>query len=173
MKVLKHCILKTSVFFTLFLAASVTSNAQNRKIGINTVVIDAGHGGPDAGAVGRLYKEKDINLDVALRFGRMISEHYPDVQVIYTRKTDVLIPLAERGDIANRAKADLFISIHINSNKSSSPSGVSVYVMGVDKASKNMDVAMKENDVITYEEDYSTRYQGYKPGSTESLSCSR
>ena len=169
MKVLKHCILKTSVFFTLFLAASVTSNAQNRKIGINTVVIDAGHGGPDAGAVGRLYKEKDINLDVALRFGRMISEHYPDVQVIYTRKTDVLIPLAERGDIANRAKADLFISIHINSNKSSSPSGVSVYVMGVDKASKNMDVAMKENDVITYEEDYSTRYQGYKPGSTESL----
>ena len=79
MKVLKHCILKTSVFFTLFLAASVTSNAQNRKIGINTVVIDAGHGGPDAGAVGRLYKEKDINLDVALRFGRMISEHYPDV----------------------------------------------------------------------------------------------
>ena len=155
MKVLKHCILKTSVFFTLFLAASVTSNAQNRKIGINTVVIDAGHGGPDAGAVGRLYKEKDINLDVALRFGRMISEHYPDVQVIYTRKTDVLIPLAERGDIANRAKADLFISIHINSNKSSSPSGVSVYVMGVDKASKNMDVAMKENDVITYEEDYS------------------
>ena len=71
--------------------------------------------------------------------------------------------------IANRAKADLFISIHINSNKSSSPSGVSVYVMGVDKASKNMDVAMKENDVITYEEDYSTRYQGYKPGSTESL----
>ena len=169
MKVLKHCILKTSVFFTLFLAASVTSNAQNKKIGINTVVIDAGHGGPDAGAVGRLYKEKDINLDVALRFGRMISEHYPDVQVIYTRKTDVLIPLAERGDIANRAKADLFISIHINSNKSSSPSGVSVYVMGVDKASKNMDVAMKENDVITYEEDYSTRYQGYKPGSTESL----
>ncbi|MFR3489875.1 MAG: N-acetylmuramoyl-L-alanine amidase family protein [Alistipes ihumii] len=153
----------------MFLAASVTSNAQNRKIGINTVVIDAGHGGPDAGAVGRLYKEKDINLDVALRFGRMISEHYPDVQVIYTRKTDVLIPLAERGDIANRAKADLFISIHINSNKSSSPSGVSVYVMGVDKASKNMDVAMKENDVITYEEDYSTRYQGYKPGSTESL----
>ena len=113
MKVLKHCILKTSVFFTLFLAASVTSNAQNRKIGINTVVIDAGHGGPDAGAVGRLYKEKDINLDVALRFGRMISEHYPDVQVIYTRKTDVLIPLAERGDIANRAKADLFISNYV------------------------------------------------------------
>lgn len=120
---------------------------------------------PSAGCT----RKRTSILDVALRFGRMISEHYPDVQVIYTRKTDVLIPLAERGDIANRAKADLFISIHINSNKSSSPSGVSVYVMGVDKASKNMDVAMKENDVITYEEDYSTRYQGYKPGSTESL----
>ena len=99
----------------------------------------------------------------------MIGQKYPDVKVVYTRKTDVLIPLNERGNIANKAGADLFISIHINSNKSSAPSGTSTYVMGVDKAGKNLDVAMKENDVISYEDDYSTKYQGYVPGSPESF----
>ena len=150
MKVSSLTFLTVSVVFLSLFGVVITANAQKKEIGINTVVIDAGHGGRDAGAVGRIYKEKDINLDVALRLGKMIGQKYPDVKVVYTRKTDVLIPLNERGNIANKAGADLFISIHINSNKSSAPSGTSTYVMGVDKAGKNLDVAMKENDVISY-----------------------
>ena len=169
MKVSSLTFLTVSVVFLSLFGVVITANAQKKEIGINTVVIDAGHGGRDAGAVGRIYKEKDINLDVALRLGKMIGQKYPDVKVVYTRKTDVLIPLNERGNIANKAGADLFISIHINSNKSSAPSGTSTYVMGVDKAGKNLDVAMKENDVISYEDDYSTKYQGYVPGSPESF----
>ena len=149
MKVSSLTFLTVSVVFLSLFGVVITANAQKKEIGINTVVIDAGHGGRDAGAVGRIYKEKDINLDVALRLGKMIGQKYPDVKVVYTRKTDVLIPLNERGNIANKAGADLFISIHINSNKSSAPSGTSTYVMGVDKAGKNLDVAMKENDVIS------------------------
>ncbi|MDD3108037.1 MAG: N-acetylmuramoyl-L-alanine amidase [Alistipes sp.] len=133
------------------------------------MVIDAGHGGNDPGAVGRIYKEKDINLDVALQLGALIRKNYPSVKVVYTRDKDVFIPLYDRGKIANRVNADLFISIHVNSNTSHTPSGTSTYVMGVDKTGKSLDVAMKENDVITYEEDYSTKYQGYVPGSAESF----
>lgn len=169
MKVSKHSVL---VFCTLSIACFLllrTANAQNAEIGIRTVVIDAGHGGHDAGAVGRIYKEKDINLDVALQLGKLIGENCPDVKVVYTRKTDVFIGLAERGDIANKAKGDLFISIHVNSVGSSTPSGVSAYVLGVDQTGKNLSEAMKENDVIALEDDYSAKYEGYKPGSAESF----
>lgn len=169
MKVSNHTILTASIVLLLLFGPWCKSNGQNTKIGINTVAIDAGHGGKDAGAVGRTYKEKDINLAVALRLGKLINENYPDVKVVYTRKTDVFIPLNERGQIANKAGADLFISIHINSAESSSASGTSTYVMGVDKTGANLKVAMKENDVITYEEDYSSKYQGYTPGSPESF----
>ena len=169
MKVSNHTILTVSIVLLFLFGPLCKSNGQNTKIGINTVAIDAGHGGKDAGAVGRTYKEKDINLAVALRLGKLINEHYPDVKVVYTRKTDVFIPLNERGQIANKAGADLFISIHINSAESSSATGTSTYVMGVDKTGANLKVAMKENDVITYEEDYSSKYQGYTPGSPESF----
>lgn len=169
MKVSNHTILTVSIVLLFLFGPLCNSNGQNTKIGINTVAIDAGHGGKDAGAVGRTYKEKDINLAVALRLGKLINEHYPDVKVVYTRKTDVFIPLNERGQIANKAGADLFISIHINSAESSSATGTSTYVMGVDKTGANLKVAMKENDVITYEEDYSSKYQGYTPGSPESF----
>ncbi|HJB85234.1 MAG TPA: N-acetylmuramoyl-L-alanine amidase [Candidatus Alistipes merdigallinarum] len=169
MKVSNLTILTASIVLLLLFGPLCNSNGQNTKIGINTVAIDAGHGGKDAGAVGRTYKEKDINLAVALRLGKLINENYPDVKVVYTRKTDVFIPLNERGQIANKAGADLFISIHINSAESSSATGTSTYVMGVDKTGANLKVAMKENDVITYEEDYSSKYQGYKPGSPESF----
>lgn len=169
MKVAKAALLTVSVFVILLCLLVSTANAQNDKIGIKTIVIDAGHGGPDPGATGRIYKEKDINLDVALRFGKLVSEKYPDVKVIYTRKTDVRIDLQERGNIANRAKADLFFSIHVNSTGSSSPSGVSTYVMGAKNTEKNLSTAMKENSVITYEEDYTAKYEGYKPGSPESF----
>ena len=169
MKVSNHTILTASIVLLLLFGPWCKSNGQNTKIGINTVAIDAGHGGKDAGAVGRTYKEKDINLAVALRLGKLINENYPDVKVVYTRKTDVFIPLNERGQIANKAGADLFISIHINSAESSSATGTSTYVMGVDKTGANLKVAMKENDVITFEEDYSSKYQGYTPGSPESF----
>ena len=145
------------------------ANAQIDKIGIKKVVIDAGHGGKDPGTTWGKFKEKDITLAVALKLGALINKHYPDVNVIYTRKTDVFVELYERGNIANKAGADLFISIHINSAKSRAASGVETLVMGMDKAGKNLDVAMKENDVIVYEEDYTTNYQGYTPGSAESF----
>lgn len=154
------------------LAAADRCHAQKPTTVINKVVIDAGHGGKDPGTVSRQYgyREKDINLAVALRLGRLINEHYPDVTVIYTRKTDVLIPLAERANIANKAAANLFISIHVNaSDKSTSASGTETLVMGMDKAGANLDIAMRENNVVTFEENYQTKYQEFTPGSTESL----
>jgi len=136
---------------------------------VSKVVIDAGHGGTQPGAVNGKVMEKDITLAIALKLGALIEENYPDVQVIYTRKKDVAVDLNERGNIANKAGADLFISIHTNSSKVGAPSGSETYVMGLDKTGKNLDVAMRENDVIVYEKDYSSKYQGYEPGAPESF----
>lgn len=150
---------------------SLFSQSQG-KVVLRTVVIDAGHGGHDPGAVSpdRKTKESAINLDVALKLGKKIKERYPDVNVIYTRKTDVFIPLAERASIANRNRADLFISIHVNSvsKKSKSPSGTETFVMGTDKSASNMEVCKTENSVILLEDDYSTTYQGFDPNNPES-----
>ncbi len=156
------------VFFSLLLLIALPGMAQEGVPGIDKVVIDPGHGGKDPGAVYRTVKEKDINLSVALQLGALINKHYPSVEVIYTRSTDLFIPLGERADKANKAGADLFISIHVNSAASTSARGTETFVMGMDKAGKNLEIAMKENDVVTYEEDYSTRYQGFVPGSAES-----
>ena len=128
-----------------------------------------GHGGQDPGCSYKQFKEKDIVLNVALRLGELIKDNFSDVEVIYTRKTDVFIPLYERGNIANKAGADLFFSIHVNAARSSAAAGTETFVMGVDKAGRNLDIAMKENDVITFEDDYSAKYQGYVPGSSESF----
>ncbi|MFI3266334.1 MAG: N-acetylmuramoyl-L-alanine amidase [Rikenellaceae bacterium] len=136
---------------------------------INKVVIDAGHGGKDPGTVFKTHQEKNIVLNVALRLGALINEHYPEVEIIYTRKDDTFIPLDTRSDIANKAGADLFISIHVDATHSQSPNGISTFVMGVDKSNGNLDVAMRENDVITYESDYTAKYSGYSPGSSESF----
>lgn len=133
------------------------------------VVIDAGHGGHDPGAVGRISKEKNINLKVALKLGRQIEQNCPDVKVIYTRKRDVFIPLNRRAEIANDAKADLFISIHTNSlanNKTAK--GASTWTLGLAKSQANLEVAKRENAVILYEDDYKTRYAGFNPNSAES-----
>ena len=114
-----------------------------------TLVIDAGHGGHDAGAVGSITKEKTINLNVALAFGRMVERNCKDVKVIYTRKTDVFVPLHTRADIANRAKADLFISIHTNAlPKGRISRGMETYTLGMHRAADNLDVAKRENSVI-------------------------
>jgi N-acetylmuramoyl-L-alanine amidase len=133
-----------------------------------TVVLDPGHGGKDPGAVGKFSQEKDLNLSLALAVGKLLNEQYPDVKVVYTRSTDVFIPLQQRADIANKANADLFISIHTNSAESKAPSGVETFILGVDKMEKNLDVAMRENAVMKLEADYKTTYQGFDPNSIDS-----
>jgi N-acetylmuramoyl-L-alanine amidase len=134
-----------------------------------TLVIDAGHGGHDAGAIGAVTKEKIINLNVALAFGRLVERNCKDVKVIYTRKTDVFVPLHTRADIANKAKADLFISIHTNAlPKKHISRGLETYTLGMHRAADNLDVAKRENSVILIEDDYKMRYQGFDPNSSES-----
>ena len=161
-----------SLLFALagFCCAAFGQHQDNRQIKLRTVVIDPGHGGHDPGAVSKHSKlsEKAINLDIALRLGELVEKGCPDVKVIYTRKTDRFIELAERGNIANRNHADLFISIHVNSAKSTSASGTETFVMGTDKSSSNMEVCKRENSVILLEDDYSTTYEGFDPNNPES-----
>ena len=134
-----------------------------------TLVIDPGHGGKDAGAIGKNSKEKDINLAVALAFGEMVKANFPDVKVIFTRKTDVFVELSERENIANKAKADLFVSIHTNSlPKGRISRGTETYTLGMHKAAENLEVAKRENSVITMESNYKTHYEGFDPSSSES-----
>ena len=159
--------MKTKIFHLIILCIlAVTATAANQKF---TLVIDAGHGGHDAGAIGSLTKEKTINLNVALALGRLIEQNCPDVKVIYTRKTDVFIPLQERANIANKAGADLFISVHTNSLPAGRIArGFETYTLGMHRAKDNLDVAMRENSVISLETDYKQRYQGFDPKSSES-----
>ncbi len=134
-----------------------------------TLVIDAGHGGHDAGAIGAYSKEKDINLRVALAFGRLVEDNCDDVKVIYTRRTDVFIPLQRRADIANNAKADLFISVHTNALPAGRIAyGSETYSLGMARAAANLAVAKRENAVITLETDYRQTYEGFDPNKAES-----
>lgn len=136
--------------------------------GLETVVIDAGHGGKDPGAVVGKAREKDVVLEIALRLGSLIKEKLPDVKVIYTRSTDVFVPLFERSVIANKNNADLFISIHANYCTTPSIKGTETYVLGLHRTVDNLNVAKKENSVILLEKDYSTRYEGFDPNLSES-----
>lgn len=141
--------------------------AQNGKR--FTLVIDPGHGGKDTGAPGAYSVEKNINLKVAMAFGQLVERNCPDVKVIYTRTTDIFIPLQTRADIANNAKADLFISIHTNAvDGNRSAYGSETYTLGMARAEANLDVAKRENSVITYEKDYRQRYEGFDPRKSES-----
>ena len=137
------------------------------------VVIDAGHGGKDIGAVGQKVREKDVNLAVALKLGDLIQSNIDDVKVVYTRKTDKYLTLQERAQIANKAKGNLFISIHTNSlakknKKRKTIKGASTYTLGLHRSDDNLEVAMRENSVIALEKDYEVTYQGFDPNSTES-----
>ncbi len=154
------------ILFSLFFF-SVSMQGQMRDGRIKKVVIDAGHGGKDPGAMGLRSREKDIALSIALKAGKYISENFPDVEVIYTRKTDEFIELYRRAEIANEQHADLFISIHCNSSKSTKPYGAETYVMGLHKTNANLEVAKTENAAILYEEDYSKKYDGFDPNSPE------
>lgn len=132
-------------------------------------MIDPGHGGHDPGAVGKISKEKNINLNVALKLGNMIKKNCDDVKVIFTRTKDVFIPLNRRAEIANNAKADLFISIHTNALANNrTAKGASTWTLGLAKSDANLAVAQRENSVILYESDYKTRYAGFNPNSAES-----
>ncbi len=133
------------------------------------LVIDAGHGGHDAGARGSFSSEKNINLNVALAFGKYVEKNCPDVKVIYTRKTDVFIPLHKRADIANKNHADVFVSIHTNALPGGKVArGLETYTMGMRRSDEKLSAAQRENAVITYESDYKQRYEGYDPNSPES-----
>ena len=134
-----------------------------------TVVIDAGHGGHDAGAIGLVkgVKEKDLNLTVAKRLATKIQQNYPDVKVVLTRETDVFLPLQQRADIANKNHADLFISIHTNAAENRKAQGAETFILGTDRMEDNLDVAMRENAVMKLEDDQ-TVYQGFDPNSIES-----
>ncbi len=134
-----------------------------------TLVIDAGHGGADSGAKGTFAFEKNINLNVALAFGRLVERNCPDVNVVYTRKTDVFVPLHKRASIANKHKADLFVSIHTNAlPKGKRSRGMETYTLGMHRADDNFDVAKRENSVILIEQDYRQHYEGFDPNSSES-----
>ncbi|MCQ2218416.1 MAG: N-acetylmuramoyl-L-alanine amidase [Paludibacteraceae bacterium] len=156
----------TILLFVLpFLSVSAENASSPKRI---TVVIDAGHGGKDPGAIGSVLKlkEKDVNLSVALELGRLLYAE-PGFKVIYTRKTDVFIPLDERAQKANKEKADLFISIHANATPNKAAYGTETYVVG-SSSKENMAVAMRENASILYEENYKARYGGFDPNKSES-----
>ena len=134
-----------------------------------TLVIDAGHGGKDPGAMLKGATEKNINLNVALALGKLVEANCSDVKVVYTRKTDVFVELDERANIANRAKADLFISVHTNATAAKvGPQGAETYTLGMHRAADNLEVAKRENAVITLESNYEQKYEGFDPNSSES-----
>jgi N-acetylmuramoyl-L-alanine amidase len=147
-----------------FICAVQDGYSQNY---LDKIVIDAGHGGKDPGALGSYSKEKDVVLKIALQTGKLIKQAYPDIEIIYTRDKDIFVPLKDRAEIANAAKADLFVSIHCNSHKSKQPQGSETYVMGLHKSEANLEVAKKENAAILLEEDYEQTYEGFNPNSDE------
>lgn len=153
----------SAVLFGLFLCFPLI--AANPTF---TVVIDAGHGGHDPGALGSFTQEKNINLAVVLNLGSIIEKNFKDVKVIYTRKDDRYLTLQERADVVNDNHADLFICIHTNSSESSSAFGSESFTLGLAKSKANLDVAMRENSVILLEKDYKTKYKGFDPTSVES-----
>jgi N-acetylmuramoyl-L-alanine amidase len=166
----KHSLLRFLLVINIILCVPFAIVAQNhQKKTISTVVIDPGHGGKDPGSLTKRVYEKDIVLAIALKLGNYIKSNLPDVQVIYTRSTDVFIPLNQRAEIANKNQADLFISIHANKTDHSSPRGTETFAMGLSRVEQNLEVAKKENAAIQWEDDYKEKYQGYDPNSAESF----
>lgn len=157
------CALSIVVFFVL----SGFHNVGQSDGKVRTVVIDAGHGGKDVGCNGRISREADVALKVALALGQQIEENLPDVKVIYTRKTNTFVELIDRAGIANKNGADLFISIHCNSGPAAAY-GTETYTMGLHKTEGNLQVANRENSVILKEENYQKNYDGFDPRSPQS-----
>lgn len=155
-----------SILFGLILACSTLFASSGKFV----LVIDPGHGGRDPGALRGSIKEKDINLAVAKVFGDLVKQNMSDVEIIYTRSTDVFVSLQGRAIKANKAKANLFVSIHTNSTaaKSTTATGADTYILGLNRSAENMEVAKRENSVIKLEDDYTTKYEGFDPDSPES-----
>ncbi|MBS9522757.1 N-acetylmuramoyl-L-alanine amidase [Litoribacter alkaliphilus] len=149
-------------------AGFVPTGERAPEFRLKRIVIDAGHGGHDPGTSGATSREKDVALKLALQVGKYIEENLPGVEVIYTRKTDVFIPLKERANIANRNKADLFVSIHCNATGNKGVAGTETYVMGSKNFDANFDIVKRENAVILLEDDYKENYEGFDPKSPES-----
>ena len=158
--------LKALLIFSWIVFCSFTFKSDAEG-GIKVVVIDAGHGGKDTGARGKISREKDIVLDITLELARKIKTEMPDVKVILTRASDKFVELNERSNIANRRKADLFISIHCNSlpKNKTSPAGTETFVMGLHKTDENLEVAKRENASILLEKNYEEKYKGFNPNS--------
>jgi N-acetylmuramoyl-L-alanine amidase len=171
MKLLKILLILT-VPLNLYSQDRNRGGSETEFTGVRTVVIDAGHGGKDPGALGRYMYEKTINLAVALNLGRLIEDWLPDVKVLYTRTDDVFVELFERSNFANSNNADLFISIHANAVENekdrNKTSGNETYIMGVHKSEDNLRVAMFENSSIKLEDNYETKYDGFDPSNPDS-----
>ncbi|MCK3686396.1 N-acetylmuramoyl-L-alanine amidase [Maribellus sp. YY47] len=154
-------------FFVLFpVKKGLTQSKDASRLSV--IVIDPGHGGKDPGTVGGNVEEKNVVLDIALKLGEQIQKEFPDIKVVYTRKTDVFIPLHKRAEIANKSNADLFISIHANAVEQSYVYGTETFVLGQHRSQDNLEVAKKENSVILLEDDYTNTYEGFDPNSSES-----
>lgn len=149
----------------LFISISISISAQNTKF---KVVLDAGHGGKDVGATYHGYAEKKIALSTVLKVGKILENEH-DIDVVYTRNKDVFVELDDRANIANKAKANIFVSMHCNANKNTSASGNETYVMGITRNASNLEVAKLENSVVTLEDNYEVKYEGFDPNSPESV----
>lgn len=158
----------STILMLFFILLNIDANPGDKTNGKWVIVIDPGHGGRDPGALGSFSQEKNINLAIALKTGEYLTKNLENVEVIYTRDNDSTVDLLNRPDIANKNKADLFISIHANWARNKNVSGAETYIMGLAKDEDNLAVAMKENEVILLEDDYSTKYQGFDPKSPES-----
>jgi N-acetylmuramoyl-L-alanine amidase len=168
---MKYHSYKAFIFLILGIIVSEYSFASDTKTKIEkpmVVVIDPGHGGKDPGAMNKGIREKDIVLGIGLKLGKAIREIYPDVKVVFTRSTDVFVPLIERSRIANKSKADLFISLHANHCGTPVTRGTETFVLGLHRSADNLEVAKKENSVILLEDDYTQNYEGFDPNLSES-----
>ncbi len=166
---MKYIFLTILLFGCSLLNRNGDISATNKEDGrIAVVVIDPGHGGKDPGTVGGNLQEKNVVLDIARKLGDRIQTEYPEIEVVYTRKTDVFIPLHKRAEIANKANADLFISIHANAVDYKGVQGTETFVLGQHRSEDNLEVAKKENAVILLEDDYNSTYEGFDPNSPES-----
>ena len=161
-----HITFKIKILVTFFL--TVVSFSAYSQSNVFKVTLDAGHGAHDFGAVYNGHVEKNIALAVVLKVGKLLEAN-PLTDVIYTRKTDVFIDLVERANIANRADANIFVSIHCNANRNTAGFGTETYVMGMTKVASNLEAAKKENSVITLEKDYKQKYEGFDPNSPETM----
>lgn len=165
---MKICRRIVFLFFALALPSFLCAQTPTTSARQFTVVIDAGHGGQDAGAVGSKGYEKNINLDISLLLGKLIEDNCPNVKVYYTRKTDVFVTLQGRADFVNQHHADLFICVHTNASKSPSAYGTETYTLGLHKEESNLEVAKRENSVMLLEDGYRQRYEGFDPNSVDS-----